>query len=53
MLSNMFAQLGNHTNVIVDEDMLRHTILNSLRSFKVKFGQQYGELVICCDGYNV
>jgi len=37
---------------IVDEEMLRHMILNSLRSYRSKFYQEYGELVICCDAQN-
>ena len=27
-------------------------VLNSLRSYKVKFGQDYGEMVIACDNRN-
>lgn len=29
--------------------LLRHIILNMLRSYKVKFGKEYGELIICTD----
>lgn len=43
------AQLGNHTNTKLDEDLLRHMILNTVRSLKVKFTEEYGELIICCD----
>jgi hypothetical protein len=32
--------------------MVRHMILNSLRSYKVKFGDEYGEMVIACDNTN-
>lgn len=42
-------QLGNHTNAPLDENMVRHMVLNSLRSYKVKFGQDYGEMIIACD----
>jgi len=51
-ISNLLAQLGNHTNTDIDEGMLRHMVLNTIRSLKVKF-QEYGELVICCDDKNV
>ena len=44
-------QIGNHTNIQIDEDLLRHMILNSLRSYNVKFRAQYGEMVIACDGH--
>ena len=37
-------------NPVVEEDLLRHTILNSIRMFRNKFTKDYGEMVICCDG---
>ncbi len=52
MLSNLLMQLGNHTNAQLEENMVRHMILNSLRSYKVKFGDEYGEMVIACDNTN-
>ena len=52
MLSNLLMQLGNHTNAQLEENMVRHMILNSLRSYRVKFGTDYGELVIACDNTN-
>lgn len=52
MLSNLMMQLGNHTNAQIEENMVRHMVLNSLRSYKVKFGDEYGEMVIACDNTN-
>ena len=52
MLSNLMMQLGNHTNAAVEESMVRHMVLNSLRSYNVKFGSEYGEMVIACDNTN-
>lgn len=52
MLSNLLMQLGNHTNAELEENMVRHMILNSLRSYKVKFAEEYGEMVIACDNTN-
>ena len=52
MLSNLLMQLGNHTNAQIEENMVRHMILNSLRSYKVKFGLDFGEMVIACDNTN-
>ena len=52
MLSNLLMQLGNHTNAQLEENMVRHMILNSLRSYKTKFADQYGEMVIACDNTN-
>jgi hypothetical protein len=51
MLSNLMVNMAGHS-VAVDEDLLRHMILNSIRSYNVKFGKEYGELVIACDAGN-
>ena len=32
-----------------EEDMVRHMILNSLRMYRMKFCEEYGELVLCYD----
>lgn len=31
-------------------NLVRHIILSTLQSYKKKYGKEYGELVICCDG---
>lgn len=49
MISNFMAQIGAHTNIAVDENLLRHMILNTIRSNNVKFKDEFGELVIACD----
>jgi 5'-3' exonuclease len=52
MISNMMMQMGNHQNAQVDENMLRHMILNSLRFNRQKFHREFGELIICADDKN-
>lgn len=52
MLSNIMMQIGNHTNAEIEEGMIRHMVLNSLRSYKTKFGDEFGEIVIACDNKN-
>lgn len=52
MISNMMVQIGNHKNAQVDENMIRHMVLNSLRFNRGKFHREYGELVICADDKN-
>jgi len=52
MISNMMVQIGNHKNAQVDESMIRHMVLNSLRFNRKKFHEKYGEFVICCDDTN-
>jgi hypothetical protein len=39
-------------NKVNDENMLRHMILNSIRMYNKKFKQDYGQMVLCCDGPN-
>lgn len=34
-----------------DENLIRHKILNSIRMYRAKYHQKYGEIVICVDGY--
>ena len=34
---------------VVEEDTLRHVILNNIRKFRNQFSSKYGEMVICCD----
>jgi len=36
----------------VDENMTRHLVLNMIRSYRSKYKQKYGEIVICCDSNN-
>ncbi len=33
----------------LDEGLVRHLVLNSLRYYRSKFNEKYGELIICCD----
>lgn len=51
-ISTLMAQLGKHTNAEISESMLRHMVLNCLRSIRQKFFHQYGELVIATDDKN-
>ena len=52
MLSNLMMQLGNHTNAQLEENMVRHMVLNALRAYRTKFHDEYGEMVIACDNRN-
>jgi len=52
MISNLMVSLGGH-KIVMDENMLRHMILNTIRSNLVKFRSEYGDdLVIACDDKN-
>lgn len=32
------------------KNLIRHVTISTLKSYKKKYGKEYGELVICCDG---
>ena len=46
-LSNLMIQIGRNTDV--DPDMVRHMVLNSLRGYRNRFNEEFGELVLCYD----
>ena len=48
MISNLMMQPGLKADGI-NENMIRHMVLNSLRMYNVKFKDKYGEMVICAD----
>jgi len=52
ILATLFANIGNHTNAEIDENVIRHMFLNSLRSNRKKFTEEYGEMIVCADGKN-
>lgn len=43
------AEIGNRSDIDIDVGLLRHMVVNSIRSYKLKFERDYGELVIACD----
>ena len=45
-ISNMMAELGGRRDVEVNLPLIRHMIINSIRSYKRKFGAEFGEIVI-------
>lgn len=49
LISNLMQQIGSNPKVKLDEDLIRHMVLNSLRSYVKQFKQKYGEIVVCCD----
>jgi hypothetical protein len=52
MIANLMVQIGNHHNAEVDENMIRHMVLNSIRANRMKFKEEFGELIICADDKN-
>lgn len=52
VLANLMAQMGNHKNAQIQEGMVRHMVLNQLRSFNMKYGHEFGKIVIACDTHS-
>jgi len=48
MISNLMMQLKNDDGEL-DESLVRHMVLASLRSYKKKFSEEYGKMVLCYD----
>ena len=49
LLSGLMAQISNQKGVKLDEDLVRHLILNILRMHIKNFRKEYGEVVLACD----
>lgn len=45
------SQIGSHTDIL-EENLIRHSVLNTIRSLNMKFGEEYGEMVIATDNKN-
>lgn len=54
IISNLMAEIGSRRSEDIELDikLLRHMVINSIRSLKQKFEGEYGELVIACDNKN-
>ena len=48
-LASMMMHLNMNKTTKPDEGMVRHMILNSLRMYRMRFKEEYGELVLCFD----
>jgi len=48
-ISNLMMQIGSKRQNDVDENLVRHMVLNSLRMYRSKFYKEFGELVLCYD----
>lgn len=47
MISNLMMQIKIGDSL--DEGLIRHMVLNSLKSYKKKFSEEFGNLVLCYD----
>ena len=49
MISNLMAQSKGNLTELPSKDAVRHSILNTIRAFNVKFKEEYGEMILCAD----
>ena len=49
IISNLMAELGGRKDIKIEIPLLRHMVINSIRSYVSRFKRDYGELVIACD----
>jgi 5'-3' exonuclease len=49
LLSGLMAQINNSKGVKLEEDLIRHMILNIIRTHLKNFREEYGEVILCCD----
>ena len=48
-ISTLMGELRGRTDVEISTPLIRHMIVNALRSYKVKYGNEFGNFVIACD----
>ena len=51
IIAGLMAQLKMNDGEI-NEDMLRHMILNSVRNYSKRYSSEYGQIVLCTDASN-
>jgi hypothetical protein len=49
MISNLMVSIKPNSNDDLQEDLIRHMVISSLRHYETKFHSEYGELILCYD----
>lgn len=49
LISSLMQQIGSDPKAKLEEDLIRHFVLNCLRSYSKQFKSKFGDIVICCD----
>lgn len=49
MIANIMIEVHRNKTKQLDENLIRHMVLNSLRKYVSTFKKDYGEVIICCD----
>jgi len=50
VISNYMQQV--RSNPVVEEGLLRHVVLNSIRMYNAQFRDRYGRMIVCTDSQN-
>lgn len=48
-IAALMLQINHNPKAPIEEDLVRHIILNNIRSYNRQFKDKYGKMVICCD----
>ena len=48
-ISNLMAEMNRRKDDNIDFDLVRHMILSTILSYRTRWGEEYGEVVIACD----
>ena len=48
-VASVMMHLHMSKNIVPENSMVRHMILNSLRMYRTRFSSEFGELVLCYD----
>ena len=49
LLSGIMAQIAGQKGVKVEEGLVRHMVLNIIRTHVKNFRSEYGEVILCSD----
>lgn len=49
MISNLMVSIKPLQNTDINEELIRHMVISSLRFYEKKFSEEYGELILCYD----
>ena len=49
VISNIMADIGNNKNAKLEVNLIRHMVINTIRSHYTQFKDEYGCMTIACD----
>jgi 5'-3' exonuclease len=52
LISSFMAHIGSNPKAEISEKLVRHIVLTTILNFKKRFGETYGEIVLCDDSTN-